>query len=288
MDPLAVFSFYDALSSEDLSILTEVSQLLKAFPNEFGAELLSSLISEGVKYLIGVVMSLVAVVMVVVMVVIMMVVMMLMLVLVVIIVIVVMMFMLMLVIVVIVIMMVVMLMLMLVVIIVMMMFSVLLLKEFDSLLQGVPVLHCLQDLFAFKLIPVGGNDGSVVIMSSHKLHNCLEFILCHVLCVAQDDRRSVLHLIIVELSEVLHIYFCFFSVNYSCESVELKVGIVQSFNSFFDAIYWVRGEDTKIAYIQPDSLFIDDSFAERKRVKEACGIPVFDLDMVESLLNWKS
>ena len=50
----------------------------------------------------------------------------------------------------------------------------------------------------------------------------------------------------------------------------------------------MRGEDTKIAYIHPDSLFIDDSFAERKRVKEACGIPVFDLDMVESLLNWKS
>ena len=161
---------------------------------------------------------------------------MLMLVLVVIIVIVVMMFMLMLV--VIIVMMVVMAaalrIVTLVIIMIMMMFSVLLLKEFDSLLQGVPVLHCLQDLFAFKLIPVGGNDGSVVIMSSHKLHNCLEFILCHVLCVAQDDRRSVLHLIIVELSEVLHIYFCFFSVNYSCESVELKVGIVQSFNSFYD------------------------------------------------------
>ena len=64
-----------------------------------------------------------------------------------------------------------------------------------------------------------------------------------------------------------------------------RFGIAES---LFDAIYWVRGEDTKIAYIQPDSLFIDDSFAERKRVKEACGIPVFDLDMVESLLNWKS
>ena len=28
--------------------------------------------------------------------------------------------------------------------------------------------------------------------------------------------------------------------------------------------------------------------AERKRVKEAGGIPVFDLDMVESLLDWKA
>lgn len=64
-----------------------------------------------------------------------------------------------------------------------------------------------------------------------------------------------------------------------------RFGIAES---LFTEIYWVRGEDSKTAYILPDSIFIDDSFAERRRVKESCGIPVFDLDMVESLLDWRA
>ena len=47
------------------------------------------------------------------------------------------------------------------------------------------------------------------------------------------------------------------------------------------------GEE-KADYIGPDSIFIDDSFAERRRVRERCGIPVFDVDMVESLLDWRA
>ena len=55
---------------------------------------------------------------------------------------------------------------------------------------------------------------------------------------------------------------------------------------FSDVIRLDRADD-KTRFIKPHSIFIDDSFAERKRVKEACGIPVFDLDMVESLLDWR-
>ena len=36
-----------------------------------------------------------------------------------------------------------------------------------------------------------------------------------------------------------------------------------------------------------NAIFIDDSFAERKKVREATGVPVFGVDMVESLLDWK-
>ena len=43
----------------------------------------------------------------------------------------------------------------------------------------------------------------------------------------------------------------------------------------------------KTDHIKPDSIFIDDSFAERKRVHDRLGIPVFDLDMVESLIDWR-
>ncbi len=48
-----------------------------------------------------------------------------------------------------------------------------------------------------------------------------------------------------------------------------------------------QGEE-KADFIEPDSILIDDSFSERRRVKEQCGIPVFDVDMVECLLDWRS
>ena len=56
----------------------------------------------------------------------------------------------------------------------------------------------------------------------------------------------------------------------------------------FDEIIHIAPGADKSEYIRPCSIFIDDSFAERKAVRERCGIPVFDLDMVESLLNWRA
>ena len=56
----------------------------------------------------------------------------------------------------------------------------------------------------------------------------------------------------------------------------------------FDDIYHISKEGSKAELIKPDSIFIDDSFAERKRVKDGCGIPVFDPDMVESLIDWRA
>lgn len=57
--------------------------------------------------------------------------------------------------------------------------------------------------------------------------------------------------------------------------------------SLFDEIVLLERTEDKAPHILPDSIFIDDSFAERKRVKDALGIPVFDLDMIESLLDWR-
>ena len=58
--------------------------------------------------------------------------------------------------------------------------------------------------------------------------------------------------------------------------------------SLFSEIIRLEEAGAKTDYITPDSIFIDDSFSERKRVRDALGIPVFDLDMVESLIDWRS
>lgn len=56
----------------------------------------------------------------------------------------------------------------------------------------------------------------------------------------------------------------------------------------FDEITVIPPEDEKYRYIRETSaIFIDDSFAERKRIHEELGLCVFDVDMVEALLDWK-
>lgn len=64
-----------------------------------------------------------------------------------------------------------------------------------------------------------------------------------------------------------------------------RYGIAES---LFDEILHIPQEDSKSRYItDPAPIFIDDSFAERRRIRESLGIPVFDLDMIESLLDWR-
>lgn len=53
---------------------------------------------------------------------------------------------------------------------------------------------------------------------------------------------------------------------------------------FFDRIIHLKSEDKKYKYIDNlNAIFIDDSFAERKSIKEHCGLNVFSVDMVEVL-----
>ena len=56
----------------------------------------------------------------------------------------------------------------------------------------------------------------------------------------------------------------------------------------FESIDVISLEDEKHRYINEEkSIFIDDSFAERKKVHQNLGIAVFDVDMVESLIDWR-
>lgn len=56
----------------------------------------------------------------------------------------------------------------------------------------------------------------------------------------------------------------------------------------FDDIVHIKQGENKAQYITDrNSIFIDDSFAERLNIQEKIGIPVFDLDMIESLIDWR-
>ncbi|MDH5217052.1 MAG: ATP-grasp domain-containing protein, partial [Gammaproteobacteria bacterium] len=56
----------------------------------------------------------------------------------------------------------------------------------------------------------------------------------------------------------------------------------------FDEIFVLTNKENKSDYIdRQNSLFIDDSFSERKEVHDKLKIPVYALDALESLLVWK-
>lgn len=59
-------------------------------------------------------------------------------------------------------------------------------------------------------------------------------------------------------------------------------------NLFVEIIHLCKDEH-KTDYVNPEkSIFIDNAFKERSEVHKAYGIPVFDVDGIEFLLDWKS
>jgi predicted ATP-grasp superfamily ATP-dependent carboligase len=58
--------------------------------------------------------------------------------------------------------------------------------------------------------------------------------------------------------------------------------------ALFDEIVWIGRDERKSDHVvDRDAIFIDDSFGERLDVHERTGIPVFDVDAVEALVDWR-
>jgi len=59
--------------------------------------------------------------------------------------------------------------------------------------------------------------------------------------------------------------------------------------NIFNEVIHISKDDEKYKYVKNDvpSIFIDDSFSERKKIKDKLGIPVFDLDSIECLIDWR-
>lgn len=56
----------------------------------------------------------------------------------------------------------------------------------------------------------------------------------------------------------------------------------------FDNIIQIEKGEEKSDFINElNSIFIDDSFSERYKVNKELNIPTFDINAVESLIDWK-
>ena len=120
-----------------------------------------------------------------------------------------------------------------VIVVVMMMFAnrahVLILAQMLQFgFQRVAVLHRFQNLRAVERVPVGRDDyGRLVLLAQHGDH-VGQLLFVHIRRSRQDDRSGVLHLIVEELAEVLHIHFALFRVDNGGEAVQRDVVLLEA------------------------------------------------------------
>lgn len=95
----------------------------------------------------------------------------------------------------------------------------------------------------------------------------------------------------INLTAIIYLYYC---INNNIKIIlltkhegDLKKSLRKyKLNNIFDRIIHIKKEDDKSKYIKNrDSIFIDDSFSEREKVKENVNIPVFSVDAIECLIH---
>lgn len=65
------------------------------------------------------------------------------------------------------------------------------------------------------------------------------------------------------------------------EKLSISVGL-------FNEIIKINPDDHKVTYINPNkSIFIDNAYTERVEVSKKLGIPVFDIDSIDVLMDWR-
>ncbi|HIP11634.1 MAG TPA: ATP-grasp domain-containing protein [Arcobacter sp.] len=89
---------------------------------------------------------------------------------------------------------------------------------------------------------------------------------------------------------------------YQCKNKNIKLFLITRHNkvvdetlrklhidkNLFDEVIHIKDKSKKSKYIiEKKSIFIDDAFSERLDVHTECKIPVFDIDSIESLIDWR-
>lgn len=74
------------------------------------------------------------------------------------------------------------------------------------------------------------------------------------------------------------------------QDLHLTLNNLSIHSGLFDEIIHLNKSDLKYQYIKHtnNAIFIDNSFYERSEVKKHVNIPIFDVDAIQTLINWKN
>ena len=142
--------------------------------------------------------------------------------------------------------------------------------------------HGLQDLLAGQGVPGGGDDGSGGVLLTQHGHSGGDLFLGGVLGAAQDDAACVADLVVVELTEVLHIHLDLVDVGHGNEAAQLNI---QMLGHALDSAGHVGQladagglDDDAVRVVLLHHLLQSGAEIAHQRAADAAGVQLIDLD----------
>ena len=142
--------------------------------------------------------------------------------------------------------------------------------------------HGLQDLLAGQGVPGGGDDGSGGVLLTQHGHSGGDLFLGGVLGAAQDDAACVADLVVVELTEVLHIHLDLVDVGHGNEAAQLNI---QMLGHALDSAGHVRQladagglDNDAVGVVLLHHLLQSGAEIAHQRAADAAGVQLIDLD----------
>lgn len=146
-------------------------------------------------------------------------------------------------------------------------------------------------LFDAMDVPVSIIDNGYNVEMDRALDNCFKLDLDYEEVFIDYDDTIILNNCEYNLEAIKFLYYCknkktkITLLTMHEGDLEKSLKYFQLIN-FFDRVIHITQKDNKAKYIDnKNSIFIDDSFIERKNVWEQIHIPVFSIDMIECLMQ---
>ena len=142
--------------------------------------------------------------------------------------------------------------------------------------------HGLQDLLAGQGVPGGGDDGSGGVLLTQHGHSGGDLFLGGVLGAAQDDAACVADLVVVELTEVLHIHLDLVHIGHGDKAVQLHIQMLG--HAFHGAghigeLAHAGGlDDDAVGVVLLHHLLQSGAEIAHQRAADAAGVQLIDLD----------
>ena len=142
--------------------------------------------------------------------------------------------------------------------------------------------HGLQDLLAGQGVPGGGDDGSGGVLLAQHGHSGGDLLLGGVLGAAQDDAACVADLVVVELTEVLHIHLDLVHIGHGDKAVQLHIQVLgHAFHGAGHVAQLANAgglDDDAVGVVLLHHLLQSGAEIAHQRAADAAGVQLIDLD----------
>ena len=107
-------------------------------------------------------------------------------------------------------------------------------KNFHIIRNSITMLHCFENYFTIKFVPVGCDYRCIFVLFTQKSNSCDKFFFAYTCSSAKHDTLCVFNLVVVKLTEVFHIHFALCCIGNGSEAVKLNIFVINILNSLYN------------------------------------------------------